>query len=203
MVKLTKIYTKTGDEGITGLGDFSRVPKTDSRIEAFADVDEANSAIGVAVALAHGEFKPDTIGLLQKIQNDLFDLGADLCFPLRSDYAKPPLRVNEDWVTDLEQAIDSYNADLAKLDSFIIPGGTALAAGLHLARTVVRRAERATWRAIEIHGTEMAKAGHEGGGVNVTTAKYLNRLSDLLFVLARTANADAGGDVKWQPRGNS
>lgn len=199
MVKLTKIYTKTGDEGKTSLGDFSRVPKTDSRIEALADVDEANSAIGVAVALAHGEFEPRTIGLLQKIQNDLFDLGADLCFPLRSDYAKPPLRVNDDWVVDLEQAIDNYNADLAKLDSFIIPGGTALAAALHLARTVVRRAERATWRAIEIHGIDMVKTGHEGGGVNLTTAKYLNRLSDLLFVLARTANANSGGDVKWTP----
>ena len=200
MVKLTKIYTKTGDEGMTGLGDFSRVPKTDSRIEAFADVDEANSAIGVAVALAHGEFKPETINLLQNIQNDLFDLGADLCFPLRSDYAKPPIRVSEDWVLELEQAIDSYNADLPKLDSFIIPGGTALAAGLHLARTVVRRAERATWRAIEIHGLDCAGAGLTGGGVNSLTAKYLNRLSDLLFVLARTANASSGGDVKWVPK---
>jgi cob(I)alamin adenosyltransferase len=201
MVKLTKIYTKTGDEGMTGLGDFSRVPKTDSRIEAFADVDEANSAIGVAVALAHGEFEPATIDLLQKIQNDLFDLGADLCFPLRGDYAKQPLRVSEGWVTDLEQAIDNHNAELAKLDSFIIPGGTALAAGLHLARTVVRRAERATWRAIEIHGLDAATTGQTGGGVNPVAAKYLNRLSDLLFVLARKANAGGSGDVKWVPKG--
>lgn len=200
MVKLTKIYTRTGDEGFTGLGDFSRVPKTDTRIEAYADVDEANSAIGVAVALAHGEFDSETVALLQQIQNDLFDLGADLCMPLSANYATQPKRVDEQWVVALEKAIDDYNSKLPKLDSFIIPGGTGLAAGLHLARTVVRRAERATWHAIETHGAETAKAGHEGGGVNVIAAKYLNRLSDLLFVLARTANISAGGDVKWQAR---
>lgn len=201
MVKLTKIYTRTGDEGFTGLGDFSRVPKTDPRIEAYADVDEANSAIGVAVALAHGEFDDQTIALLKRIQNDLFDLGADLSLPLSKNYQNQPNRVGEDWVTDLETSIDEYNAKLAKLDSFIIPGGTALAAGLHLARTVVRRAERATWHAIETHGTEDSRAGQAGGGVNVVAAKYLNRLSDLLFVLARVANISAGGDVKWQARG--
>lgn len=200
MVKLTKIYTRTGDEGTTGLGDFSRVSKTDPRIEAFADVDEANSAIGVAVALAHGEIDSLTIELLQKIQNDLFDLGADLSMPLSGNYPKQPLRVEIDWVEDLELAIDDYNSKLPKLDSFIIPGGTGFAAGLHLARTLVRRAERATWHAIEAHGTEPAPAGQEGGGVNAIAAKYLNRLSDLLFVLARIANVNAGGDVKWRAR---
>lgn len=198
MVKLTKIYTRTGDEGMTGLGDFSRTRKTDPRIEAYADVDEANSAIGVAVALNDGD--ADIVALLQKIQNDLFDLGADLSMPLRKDYEYQPRRVAESWVAELEAAIDLYNSKLSTLDSFIIPGGTALAAGLHLARTVVRRAERATWHAIETHGTDEAKSGHDGGGINVAAAKYLNRLSDLLFVLARTANVAAGGDVKWKPR---
>jgi cob(I)alamin adenosyltransferase len=103
------------------------------------------------------------------------------------------------WIGDLEQAIDTHNAELPKLDSFILPGGTSLAAGLHLARTVVRRAERATWHAIETHGVEPSKKGADAGGINVLTAKYLNRLSDLLFVLARTANVSAGGDVKWTP----
>jgi len=200
MVKLTKIYTRTGDEGITGLSDFSRTRKTDPRIEAYADVDEANSALGVAIALARNEFDEETLALLQQIQNDLFDLGADLSNPLNEFYEYPPLRMNPDWITDLEQSIDKYNANLGKLDSFILPGGSGLAAGLHLARTVVRRAERATWHAIEAYGTEPAKKGQHNGGVNIEAAKYLNRLSDLLFVLARYANVKHGGDIKWQPR---
>jgi cob(I)alamin adenosyltransferase len=202
MVRLTKIYTRTGDEGMTGLSNFSRVRKTDPRIEAYADVDEANSAISVAVALAHGEFDDETLTLLSQIQNDLFDLGADLSNPLNEHYEYEPLRVDAVWIDALEAAIDKYNKDLEKLDSFILPGGSGLAAGLHLARTVVRRAERATWHAIEQHGTEPAKKGHTEGGINVLAAKYLNRLSDLLFVLARYANIKHGGDVKWVPAAN-
>jgi len=202
MVKLTKIYTRTGDEGLTGLSNFSRVRKTDPRIEAYADVDEANSAIGVAVSLAKNEFDEETLALLLQIQNELFDLGADLSNPLNEHYEYEPLRVDAVWVDALEVAIDKYNAELDKLDSFIIPGGSGLAAGLHLARTVVRRAERATWHAIEEHGTEPAKKGHTDGGVSLTAAKYLNRLSDLLFVLARYANIKHGGDVKWVPAAN-
>lgn len=199
MVKLTKIYTRTGDEGLTGLSDFTRVRKTDPRIEAYADVDEANSAIGLALSLSKGEFDAETVALLTKIQNELFDLGADLATPLHESYEYEPIRVPETWITDIEQAIDKYNSALPKLDSFILPGGTSLAAGLHLARTVVRRAERATWHAIETHGVESSKKGADAGGINMLTAKYLNRLSDLLFVLARFANLNNGGDVKWTP----
>ena len=195
MVKLTKIYTRTGDEGLTGLSDYSRVSKTDPRIEAYADVDEANSAIGLALSFANGEFDAAALALLTRLQNELFDLGADLATPLHETYEYEPIRVQESWITQLENFIDDYNSKLDKLDSFILPGGTSLAAGLHLARTVVRRAERATWHAIETHGTAPVKPG-EVGGVNVLTAKYLNRLSDLLFVLARTANG--GYDVKWK-----
>ena len=202
MVKLTKIYTRTGDEGLTGLSNFSRVRKTDPRIEAYADVDEANSAIGVAVSLAQNEFDKETLDLLSQIQNDLFDLGADLSNPLNEHYEYEPLRVDANWIDALEAAIDKYNAELEKLDSFIIPGGSGLAAGLHLARTVVRRAERATWHAIEAHGTEPGKKGHTTGGVSLIAVKYLNRLSDLLFVLARYANIKHGGDIKWVPAAN-
>jgi cob(I)alamin adenosyltransferase len=199
MVKLTKIYTRTGDEGLTGLSDFTRVRKTDPRIEAYADVDEANSALGLALSLADGEFDADTLALLTRIQNELFDLGADLATPIHETYEYEPIRVPESWIKDLEDFIDHYNSKLDKLDSFILPAGTSLAAGLHLARTVVRRAERATWHAIEAHGIEASKPGAESGGINVTAAKYLNRLSDLLFVLARVANLSAEGDVKWTP----
>jgi cob(I)alamin adenosyltransferase len=202
MVKLTKIYTRTGDEGLTGLSNFARVRKTDPRIEAYADVDEANSAIGVAVSLAKNEFDEETLHLLSQIQNDLFDLGADLSNPLNEHYEYEPLRVDAIWVDALEAAIDKYNTELSKLDSFILPGGSGLAAGLHLARTVVRRAERATWHAIEAYGAEPAKKGHTDGGVSPIAAKYLNRLSDLLFVLARYANLKHGGDVKWVPAAN-
>jgi cob(I)alamin adenosyltransferase len=197
MVKLTKIYTRTGDEGLTGLSDFTRIRKTDPRIEAYADVDEANSAIGLALSLAKGEFDSETIALVTRIQNELFDLGADLATPLHETYQYEPIRVPESWIKDLEDFIDHYNSKLDKLDSFILPAGTSLAAGLHLARTVVRRAERATWHAIEAHGIEASKPGSESGGINVIAAKYLNRLSDLLFVLARVANS--GKDVKWIP----
>jgi len=202
MVNLTKIYTRTGDEGMTGLSDFSRTRKTDPRIEAYADVDEANSALGVAISLASDEFDAETLALLHQIQNEMFDLGADLSNPLNEHYEYEPLRVDSAWIDALETAIDHYNTGLSTLDSFILPGGSGLAAGLHLARTVVRRAERATWHAIETYGTEPAKKGHHDGGMNVLAARYLNRLSDLLFVLARVANVNHGGDVKWVPGAN-
>lgn len=188
MVKLTKIYTRTGDDGTTGLSDFSRVRKTDTRIEAYADVDEANSVIGLAISLSNDGFDAETRGLLVLIQNELFDVGADLATPLRDSYEYEPIRVEQSMVDALEQAIDKYNARLDKLDAFILPGGSQLAATMHLARTVVRRAERATWHAIDTVGN-----------INPLTAKYLNRLSDLLFVLARIANLNHGGDVKWLP----
>lgn len=188
MVKLTKIYTRTGDDGTTGLSDFSRVRKTDTRIEAYADVDEANSMIGLALSVTGSDFDAETCAMLLRIQNELFDVGADLATPLRDTYEYEPIRVEQSMVDALERAIDKYNVQLGNLDSFILPGGTTLAATLHLARTVVRRAERATWHAIDTVGN-----------INPLTAKYLNRLSDLLFVLARIANLNHGGDVKWLP----
>jgi len=192
MVNLTRIYTRTGDDGTTALGDMSRTRKTDPRLVAFADVDETNSSVGVALAL--GGLPADVADLLRTVQNDLFDVGADLCTPVRPDPAHPPLRVTEEYVTRLEGACDEYNARLEKLRSFVLPGGSAGAALLHVARTVARRAERATWAALDVHGETM----------NPLTARYLNRLSDLLFILARVANTAAlggSGDVLWQPGG--
>ncbi len=189
MVNLTRIYTKTGDDGSTALGDMSRTRKTDTRLAAYADVDEANSAIGVAIAL--GGLDEDVVALLTRIQNDLFDVGADLCTPVVENPKHPPLRVEESYITRLEEACDRYNAGLEKLRSFVLPGGTPGAALLHVARTVVRRAERSAWSAIEEYGESM----------NVLAAKYLNRLSDLLFILARYANRERG-DVLWQPGAN-
>jgi cob(I)alamin adenosyltransferase len=189
MVHLTRIYTKTGDDGTTSLGDMSRTSKNDPRLEAYASVDEANSAIGVALAL--GKLRPEIATLLVRIQNDLFDVGADLCTPVSDAPAFEPLRVLESQVKFLETEIDTFNEDLDPLRSFVLPSGTPGAALLHVARTVVRRAERRTWAAIHAFGS----------GVNPLTAKYLNRLSDLLFVLARTANED-GGDQLWVPGAN-
>jgi cob(I)alamin adenosyltransferase len=186
-VHLTRIYTKTGDDGTTALGDMSRVAKTDARLTAYADVDEANSAIGVALAL--GELADDVRLLLRGIQNDLFDVGADLCTPVDPDPKYPPLRVTPDYTARLETACDSYNERLEKLNSFILPGGTAGAALLHVARTVVRRAERAVW----------ALLAEQPETTNREPVLYLNRLSDLLFILSRVANPD--GDVLWQPGG--
>ena len=186
-VHLTRIYTRTGDDGTTGLGDFSRVPKTDPRIGAYADVDECNAAIGVALAL--GALPDDVRRVLTVVQNDLFDVGADLCNPISPDPKYPPLRVAEDYVERLEGWCDGYNARLSKLDSFILPGGTPGAALLHVARTVARRAERSAWALLD----------SDPERTNVLTAKYLNRLSDLLFILSRIANPD--GDVKWVPGG--
>ncbi|GAA2110883.1 cob(I)yrinic acid a,c-diamide adenosyltransferase [Actinomadura alba] len=202
-VVLSRIYTKTGDDGTTGLGDGSRTAKTDPRLAAYADVEEANSAIGVAVAM--GDLPADIVTLLIRIQNDLFDVGADLCAPVVDDPPYPPLRIDDGYITRLEEACDAHNERLRPLRSFILPGGTPGAALLHVARTVVRRAERSTWAAIEAHGT----AGGPGeetrsaaGGVNPLTARYLNRLSDLVFILTRVVNADHG-DVLWKPGGPS
>ena len=190
MVNLTRIYTRTGDDGTTSLGDMSRTGKNDPRLKAYADVDEANCAIGLA--LATSEFPEDVRTLLVAIQNDLFDVGADLCTPVVENPAHPPLRVTDPYVERLEQACDTYNDRLEPLRSFVLPGGTVAASQLHVARTVVRRAERSTWAAIDTYH----------GGMNPLTATYLNRLSDLLFILGRLANKDAGGDVLWQPGAN-
>ncbi len=184
-VHLTRIYTKTGDSGTTALGDGARVAKTDPRIEAYADVDETNAAIGVALAL--GEVPAAIAAVLTSVQNDLFDVGADLCTPIVEDPKYPPLRVTEEYLTRLERWCDEFNAELPKLDSFILPGGTRAAALLHVARTVCRRAERRAWSLIEV----------DAGRTNPLAAKYLNRLSDLIFILGRRANPD--GDVKWVP----
>ena len=198
MVNLTRIYTRTGDDGTTGLGDFGRTAKTDARLAAYADVNEANAAIGVAVACGDLGAEVDTV--LRRVQNDLFDVGADLSTPLKQSYEYPPLRVKAEWITELETDCDTINDRLEKLRSFILPGGTVGSAHLHVATTVVRRAERSTWAAIEAHGTDPGNAKGEGG-VNPVCAAYLNRLSDLLFILARHANLGHGGDVLWQPGG--
>jgi cob(I)alamin adenosyltransferase len=195
VVNLTRIYTRTGDDGTTSLGDFSRTRKTDPRLVAYADVDEANSAIGVVLAAARDDLDGDVVGVLRRVQNDLFDVGADLCTPLSSQRPEhPPLRVTREYVEDLEAACDRWNEGLEPLRSFVLPGGSVAAAHLHVARTVTRRAERSVWSAVERYGTDA------DGGVNPLTAQYLNRLSDLLFILSRQAN-DAVGDVLWTPGG--
>ena len=188
MVNLTRIYTRTGDDGTTALGDMSRVGKNDLRLKAYADVDEANSSIGVAIAM--GGLPAPMASLLTRIQNDLFDVGADLCTPIVENPEYPPLRVLPEYVQRLEDACDEHNEQLEALRSFILPGGSAGAALLHVSRTVVRRAERSTWAAIDEHPES----------TNPLTAQYLNRLSDLLFILGRVANLP-GGDVLWVPGG--
>jgi cob(I)alamin adenosyltransferase len=198
MVNLTKIYTRTGDDGTTSLGDFSRTSKNDDRLHAYADTNEANAAIGIAIAA--GGLEDDVKATLLRVQNELFDVGADLSTPLQESYEYPPLRVDQPWIDDLERDCDHYLERLEKLRSFILPGGSPGSAYLHLATTIVRRAERAAWAAIEAHGDQPG-AERGAGGVNVLTAKYLNRLSDLLFILARIANLPIGGDVLWQPGG--
>ncbi|WP_368608787.1 cob(I)yrinic acid a,c-diamide adenosyltransferase [Mycobacterium tuberculosis] len=187
-VHLTRIYTRTGDDGTTGLSDMSRVAKTDARLVAYADCDEANAAIGAALALGH----PDTqiTDVLRQIQNDLFDAGADLSTPIVENPKHPPLRIAQSYIDRLEGWCDAYNAGLPALKSFVLPGGSPLSALLHVARTVVRRAERSVWAAVDAHPE----------GVSVLPAKYLNRLSDLLFILSRVANPD--GDVLWRPGGD-
>ncbi len=186
-VHLTRIYTKTGDDGTTALGDMSRVRKTDPRVGAYADCDETNAAIGVVLAL--GDVPERVATVLRAIQNDLFDLGADLCTPIVPEPQYPPLRVEPAYVARLEAWCDEFNADLPKLSSFILPGGTPAAALLHQARTLARRAERSAWALYE------ADPEH----TNQEALLYLNRLSDLLFILCRVANPD--GDVLWRPGG--
>lgn len=191
MVKLTKIYTKTGDDGTTGLVTGQRVRKDDPRVEAYGTVDEANAAIGVVVVLCEqsGDGGNRTLArVLQQIQHDMFDLGADLATPIEPNETHR-LRIVESQTTRLERAIDEYNEHLAPLTSFVLPGGSHVAAALHVARTVVRRAERI---AVSL------RAAHPGA-VNAEGVKYLNRLSDLLFVLSRTANANGKEDVLWVP----
>ena len=188
MVNLTRIYTRTGDQGTTALGDMSRTAKTDLRIAAYADANEANAVLGTALAL--GQLDEEIVKVLTRVQNDLFDVGADLATPVVENPEHPPLRVEQSYIDRLEQDCDRFNAPLKKLRSFVLPGGTPGAALLHQACTVVRRAERSTWAALEVHGETM----------NRLTATYLNRLSDLLFILARTANQPTG-DVLWVPGG--
>ncbi|MFL6003453.1 MAG: cob(I)yrinic acid a,c-diamide adenosyltransferase [Nocardioides sp.] len=188
MVNLTRIYTRTGDGGETRLGDMSTTTKNDLRLHAYADVDEANAHLGVA--LAAGGLDDDVVTVLTRVQNDLFDVGADFCTPVVADPEYPPLRIEQDYVDRLEGWCDHYNESLPKLRSFILNGGVPAASHLHVARTVVRRAERSAWAAHAEHGKTM----------NVLAIKYLNRLSDLLFILARHANREQG-DVLWVPGG--
>jgi cob(I)alamin adenosyltransferase len=192
MVNLTRIYTRTGDAGRTRLGDMSETSKTDLRLEAYACVDEGNAHIGVALAHAtiDGSLADDVVSVLTRIQNDLFDVGADFSTPVVPDPKYPPLRVEQDYVDRLEAWCDHYNEELPALRSFILNGGTLGAAHLHVARTVVRRAERAGWAAWAEHEATM----------NILAITYLNRLSDLLFILARHANRE-NGDVLWVPGG--
>src|SRR5579875_420604 len=188
-VVLSRIYTRTGDDGTTALADGTRTHKTDSRLVAYADVEETNCAIGVA--LATGDLPSDLAVLLSRVQNELFDLGADLASPVTDEPpAFPPLRIDESYIQALEAACDRYNENLPVLRSFILPGGTPAAALLHTARVVTRRAERSAWAAVSEHGDT----------VSPLPAKYLNRLSDLLFILGRTVTGP-DGPVLWKPGG--
>ena len=189
MVNLTRIYTRTGDAGRTRLGDMIETTKTDSRLAAYADVDEANAHLGLAVA--EGDLEADVVAVLTHVQNDLFDVGADFCTPVVPDPAYPPLRVEQEYVDRLEAWCDQYNEHLPALRSFILNGGTRGAAHLHVARTVVRRAERSAWAAWADCEDSM----------NPLAITYLNRLSDLVFILARHANREQG-DVLWVPGGD-
>jgi cob(I)alamin adenosyltransferase len=187
MVQLTRIYTRGGDKGRTSLGDGTRVDKHHARVEAYGTVDEANAVIGLARLHLEGEAE----AMLGRIQNDLFDLGGDLCIPPKEGEAEgQALRIQDSQVERLEREIDALNAELKPLSSFVLPGGSPAAAWLHLARTVVRRAERATTRLAEAEP------------VNAAVVRYLNRLSDHLFVLARWSNGKGAKDVLWKPGAN-
>ncbi|MGB8843976.1 MAG: cob(I)yrinic acid a,c-diamide adenosyltransferase [Aliidongia sp.] len=188
MVQLTRIYTRGGDAGQTSLGDGSRVPKHALRVEAYGTVDEANAAIGLC--RLHSNATADADVMLARIQNDLFDLGADLCTPEGRERHGSALRIQAAQTLRLEQEIDALNGELAPLNSFVLPGGTPLAAYLHLARVVTRRAER------------LVTALAEAEPVNAEAVKYLNRLSDHLFVLSRHVNGRGAGDVLWVPGAN-
>jgi cob(I)alamin adenosyltransferase len=188
-VVLSRIYTRTGDDGTTALGDSSRTAKTDSRLAAYADVEEANCAIGMAMTF--GALSADISRLLSRVQNELFDVGADLCNPVTESPPYPPLRIDDAYVTRLENECDAHNSELPTLRSFLLPGGSPGSTLLHMARTVTRRAERSAWAAV----------GEHGDSVSPLPARYLNRLSDLLFILARQANA-GHDDVLWKPGGD-
>jgi cob(I)alamin adenosyltransferase len=188
MVKLTKIYTRGGDKGVTSLGDGTRQPKHARRIRAYGTVDETNAAIGMARLHTRSDIEADQ--MLARAQNDLFDLGADLCTPETTNPTHPPLRIAQAQVDRLEAEIDQMNARMKPLDSFVLPGGTDAAAHLHLARTICRRAERLM--------TELAAAEP----VNPVAVRYINRLSDHLFVLSRRLNRDGADDVLWVPGAN-
>ncbi|MGW0805002.1 cob(I)yrinic acid a,c-diamide adenosyltransferase [Nonomuraea sp. NPDC002799] len=185
-VVLSRIYTRTGDDGTTTLSDMSRASKTDPRLAAYADVEEANAHLGVA--LSHGTLHADLVGVLIRVQNELFDLGADLATPVVAEPEFPPLRVEQSYIDWLEEQCDRFNADLEPLRSFILPGGDPATAALHVARVTVRRAERTTWAALDTHDD-----------MNELTAKYLNRLSDLLFIACRIAHG--GNEILWKPGG--
>lgn len=199
MVNLNRIYTRTGDAGSTRLSDMSLARKTDPRVSAYGDVDEANSVIGVALAM--GGLPAEVADLLALVQNELFDLGADLSNPLVAEPTYPPLRIDQTSIDRLEAWCDDFTAQLPSLSSFILPGGSPAAAHLHQARTVVRRAERSAWIAVEAYGTGTAEGEGHVGGVNPLAVTYLNRLSDLLFILTRVVNG-AEGDVLWIPGGD-
>jgi len=186
-IVLSKIYTRTGDDGTTALGDMSRVSKTDPRLGAYSGVDEANAALGLVLAL--GQPSDEIAAAVRWMQNDLFDVGADLCTPIVAGESR--LRVDDGYVRRVEAACDRYNEGLPTLRSFVLPGGTPAAALLHSARTAVRSAERRTWELIQASPQD----------TNVVAARYLNRLADLLFVLARVANAERG-DLTWEPGAN-
>ena len=188
MVVLNRIYTRTGDRGLTRLATGAPVPKSDARVQAYGEVDETNACIGLC--RLHTGSNPAMDAMLARIQNELFDLGADLATPPDPKPDWEVLRVTADQVTRIEAEIDSMNADLAPLTSFVLPGGSPLAAHLHLARTVCRRAER---RVADL-------ARDDAQAISPESLQYLNRLSDHLFVASRHANARAGGDVLWQPR---
>lgn len=196
MVNLTRIYTRTGDAGMTRLADMSVVPKTDPRVQAYGDVDEANCVIGVV--RAHETLPPEIDQVLAIIQNELFDVGSDLATPLAAQPGPEPLRILPTNVTRLENWIDEFGAGLPAMRSFILPGGTVASSLFHLARTVVRRAERSAWIAFETYSNEVSESGNMPGGVNVVALTYLNRLSDLMFVLGRVVNVSEG-DVLWTP----
>lgn len=187
-VHLTKIYTRTGDDGSTGLSNFDRVSKNDARLVAYADSEEANAALGQV--LATGVAREDIAATLRRIQNELFDAGADLATPQEENPKYPPLRIEQSYIDRLEEECDRYNSELEPLNSFILPGGSPTAALVHVARTVTRRAERAAWAAVEQFPDT----------TSALPARYLNRLSDLLFIIGRIENA--GNDLKWVPGGS-
>ncbi|MEV0234304.1 cob(I)yrinic acid a,c-diamide adenosyltransferase [Nonomuraea sp. NPDC050786] len=185
-VVLSRIYTRAGDDGTTALSDMSRASKTDPRLAAYADVEEANAHLGLA--LSFGTLPAELVEVLVRIQNELFDVGADLATPVVENPEFPPLRVEQSYIDRLEEQCDRLNAELKPLRSFVLPGGEPATAALHVARVTVRRAERTTWAALQAHDD-----------MNALTAKYLNRLSDLLFIACRVAHA--GNEILWKPGG--